>query len=849
MTNPHRRRPSVRIAAPAHRSWIGARAVLVTLAALLATCLALVAVGRIRLHADLATMLPNGAPVADAYRTFFEHFDGLELVFVAVEPTDATSADSGPTVDLVRVAAALEIELSRHPELTDVRAGLTEHDESFFLQYVAPRAPLLMDDAGLETVAQRLTPEAIRQRVARLRASLTTPAGAFHRRWAPNDPLGLAETLPAMRGVGGLPLDGWTSVFLSQDGDTALIVATPTAPEMDPAGGRAVATAIDEACDAVTAETGIAFRCRAVGGPLYAAQDERLLRHDLRRTILGSLIATSAVLILAFEGILLPIAVLVPLLVGLLWGAGLIGWWTPEISAISIGFGAVLIGLGVDYAIHLATRFRQLYSATGSRHQALSNAVAECGPGIATSALTTTAGFAVLGLARLQPLREVGSLVAVGVVMVLVALATVGGVMLVAVAPRMNAPGASWRRLGSMIDLAAGFATRRAGTIVALAVAGSLAAVWSLGSLEFNADPRALRPADPPARAVEALLADRFGVGLDTAHVLVAGGNQAEALDRTRAATAVLRASLPAGATLSSPSDYLAGGTHRERRLQALRALPFAEAADALEQALVNANLNPKAFATGLDALRAFARGEDPGPPPVQHWPSWLASALVSDHQVPDDPHAWASIAVRLPTGAWPSGPPATLEAALDSVAPGSVVIAAGALGEELQTMAAADLRRLSLLALAAVGLVVLVSFRGHVISSVLALLPVVLGTLWTLGAWAAVGRPLDLFCLAVLPILLGIGIDDGLHVMHGARSRPDVEPGSGIRSALHGAGRALLLTTLTTAAGFASLMLSDIPGLSNGGALIAAGVTACWLATLLVLPAIETLAHPRTHH
>jgi hypothetical protein len=86
------------------------------------------------------------------------------------------------------------------------------------------------------------------------------------------------------------------------------------------------------------------------------------------------------------------------------------------------------------------------------------------------------------------------------------------------------------------------------------------------------------------------------------------------------------------------------------------------------------------------------------------------------------------------------------------------------------------------------------------------------------------------------MPVMLGIGIDDGLHVAHGVRR----EPGAGVAGAVRGAGRAMVLTTLTTCAGFGSLGLSQIPGLRRGGLLIAAGVAACLLATLLVLPALE---------
>jgi predicted RND superfamily exporter protein len=114
----------------------------------------------------------------------------------------------------------------------------------------------------------------------------------------------------------------------------------------------------------------------------------------------------------------------------------------------------------------------------------------------------------------------------------------------------------------------------------------------------------------------------------------------------------------------------------------------------------------------------------------------------------------------------------------------------------------------------------------------VIAAVPVALGSLWTFGLWGALGLPLDLFALGVLPVLLSMGVDDGLHVLHAARE-------AGLAEAVRRAGRGVLLTNLTTSVGFGSLLPSQVPGLRNGGLLICVGNLLCLLATFLVLPAM----------
>lgn len=791
---------------------------------------ALYPASRLRIRADVLSLLPTGSPVAEDYRVFLERFGGLEQVFVLVLPG---STDTEP-VDLAHAAGLLEEILAASPEVEHARAGLQERDEELFFRWVVPRAPLLLGDDWRREVERRIESEAISQRAAWLRSSLRTPAGAFQARWAKSDPLGFAEELSLSTSTDAIGLDPFMSTFRSEEGDAALVLVTPSRPEMDPQGGRALAAALDAAYAEAreSLETEVEFH--ALGGPLYAAQDEASLRRDLKWTLTASLLLTGGLLVVAFGGWAMPLTVVVPLLLGLLWTAAGTTLIRGDLSAVSIGFGAVLVGLGIDYGIHGGIRFRQRYLAAGDGEAAAAfrHTLRHVGPPILTSAATTAAGFAVLGFAHLPPLRELGFLVTLGIPAILAAMAVAGGASWVLVAPRVRPPGRMWRWLGRVGDLVPELATRRPKLVLAAAGLATVASLPALGGLTVDADVRRLRPDDHPAHRAEELLAEHFGVGIDTATVVVGGADLPGALASASAATDTLRSELP-NAAVSSPSDLLALGEPVEKRLRELATLPLERAADDLERELAAVGLNPRAFERGVEALRSLGRGEDPGAPPLDAWPEWLRRSVRHG-----DDGAWAAVRLRLPPGSWPEGPPAALVDRVRTVAPGAAFASATAIGAELRSLAIDDLRTLGLLALAVVAATVIVSFRGRWRESGLAGLPVLLGALWTLALWSAWGRPLDLFALAVLPILLGVGIDDGLHVVHGAR----IEPEGGLRGSVRNSRRALLLTTLTTCAGFGSLGLSSIPALRNGGAMIAVGVFACLLATLLVLPALEAV-------
>ena len=116
-----------------------------------------------------------------------------------------------------------------------------------------------------------------------------------------------------------------------------------------------------------------------------------------------------------------------------------------------------------------------------------------------------------------------------------------------------------------------------------------------------------------------------------------------------------------------------------------------------------------------------------------------------------------------------------------------------------------------------------------------LAMIPLALGVFWMVGLMRLFGMMLNFMTLMGFPLIIGIGIDDGVHLLHrywyeGMNKAPIV---------LKSTGKAILLTSLTTIAGFGSLMLGTFRGFVSLGMLLAIGVAACFLTTVLFLPAI----------
>ena len=114
-------------------------------------------------------------------------------------------------------------------------------------------------------------------------------------------------------------------------------------------------------------------------------------------------------------------------------------------------------------------------------------------------------------------------------------------------------------------------------------------------------------------------------------------------------------------------------------------------------------------------------------------------------------------------------------------------------------------------------------------------LLPTVLGLLWGGGLFAVTGIELDLFSVFGIVMVIGIGVDYGIHILH----RFQLEGSGSISDFLPWTGAAIALAAVTTMIGFGTLALSSYAPLGKLGIVSATSVVFVPFASLLVLPAV----------
>ncbi len=183
---------------------------------------------------------------------------------------------------------------------------------------------------------------------------------------------------------------------------------------------------------------------------------------------------------------------------------------------------------------------------------------------------------------------------------------------------------------------------------------------------------------------------------------------------------------------------------------------------------------------------------------------------------------------------------PAGLVEAVAHDVPGAKVVGINRMSRVLRDIVKHDAAQAFLLGGLLVFLLVWIDFRSFS-AAFYSLLPLTIGLVWMLGTLRILGQSLNVMNIFVSTMIIGIGSDYGIHLVHRFREGGGLD----IRRFMGETGKPIVLAALSTTAGFGSMSLSHYPGLKSMGYVALLGTLYCMIATLTVLVAVLTLFRP----
>ena len=598
----------------------------------------------------------------------------------------------------------------------------------------------------------------------------------------------------------------------------------------------------------------------------YGVISDDLISNDINESTLDNLvwliflavIVVVLLLALTFRSATMVVAPLVALLASLVWTYGAISLMGMRFSILEIAVAPVVLGLGIDYSIHLQRAYERAKEGSSSSSEAWAKALMELRVALSLAVITTVFAFLANSLSPLPPLRTFGATLALGVVCAFLASTVTVGAMHVFVERTMGATRRRGLELGNLAESAADFQRGNAPLVllsVAIITAGSV--VVAMQGLDTSFELTDFLSEDEmEIMEIREDLYQSYEVNaLKSVYILVEPGQGEASFDSEEVLIEALGDLEDALARMEGTVVTEAPGTSNE---WASYDSIYRIVADAIEQDPgFGFEHNLEVFGEDLAPSDGFVEGDL-----AAALSSLLSNDTVGDQLrgttwseragehvgLTDDGSAIKFLRIRVDVEAQSS---AMVEQISNDMREESFIVSSDTGG---RAYAVGDLMTLSNLLSGlissivsstaislTVSLLVLAALTRRIGQSLLVILPVGLAGSWVVGSMAVLGINWNVLTIMITALTIGLGIDYSIHVWR--RFESNRASGMAIWPAMKdmyaNTGSALLMSAGTTICGFMVLLLSPIPVIRDFGVVSSISVAFSLILALLVLPGL----------
>lgn len=796
-----------------------------------------VLVTRMKLDTEVLNLLPRGFDSVEGLKVYNRDFAQVrELTFALLcKPEDADR--------LEEFAPQFADSLRQQPWCLRILAGTPIETPEGVSDLQAIAVPLLLnlEPAAFDETIALLQPAKIQERLHRLHEEVEagSPRPQFE---LTLDPLGVIA--PALKPFASNAAIEEDQPLTSPD-RTMRVFLTVT--------NQTGIGAFD--CQKLMKEVN-AFRAKARegwdGGPLeilvtgrsaYVAEISLSMRHDIIITILGSIVLVGGVFYVGFRrwvpllgmGFSLLLCCLVALAAGLL----IFG----ELNMVTVGFCAILIGLGVDFAILIFGRYQQARDDGCDHPAAVGEAVKNLGRAVFFGALTTAVGFLALLLSGSGGFTQLGVLIAIGIFLAGLFMMSVFFLFL---PHATHNPKADW--IFTLVKNYVKWTVRRPAIMLWIAVPVLLllaaVAISPRPPIVFDASTQSMEPKNSAASYALHTIMEKMPARWEPAIGMVRGANAQELHDAWQKVAARWSELQEAGKikSFSTPAALALSPNRLLENKRKLAAVDFAATRQALQTAVAQEGFSAETFASAFTLLDDLARVAQPGEP-IPDWRSLLPTKsswwFLVDRYFAHDP--------LLTTGFITTNEPITTQAQKEMLqrelpVPGVKMVLSG-WSFTLTDLVPWSHRQLILIStlMAIFDATLLALLYRDWRLWLIQIATLALAVTAMIASMKLLHIPLNLLNVLAFRLVLAIGVDYGIYVLLVWQRARDLEHD------VAGVVKPVILAGMTAIAGFGSLGLANNPTLAGLGIACAIGIFWSLAATIFFTLPATAAAEPKT--
>jgi len=781
---------------------------------------------RLKIDEDYLKLLPVNDPVVSQYKELMSAFNLMDTVFICIGEENMEKPDTGKIIS----SADFFVDKLSASGYFDKISYRWEQDEILSIIDVlkSQRQNIFTGDYR-SYLEKNLAPEAVSERLTAWKKFLTESPAPVAGKMLYSDPLGtdnyIMGLLQSLRSSGA-PLTVFNGRLFSSDMSKLFIFAKPRFPSSDLKAAENLVVFMRSLCVSVP-DRCPGLKVSYLAGHRFSVENAGSMKNGVKTSMTISIIAIALMSLLFYRRPVMVALTFIPAFCGCLFALGAISLLSPDISAISIGCGTMLVGISVDYGIHF------LYHIDRFRDKDDFEAEISLLGGriffpLFLSALTTIGAFLTLQFSVLPGYRQLSLFSAAGILGALVFALFV--VPLLApwfrFFPGMKEPIVDISGIIPLILKYMGPGRRLLPLSIVVAV--SVVSFFGIIRLKIEGDVNEFNAVSDGVKAERDAILKTLGDPVDSATVAVRGADIESAFELSQKVFAVLH-SLKNDGTINgftSISSVMPGlsavKANRQRWRDFWDAARISELKKCLDDASVSLRIKQEALKDVFDNIKPV----DINPLRPSDLENTVLSNIISGMFARKNGVSYVISRANVKS----SDDYKKMSATLKSVSPDGIIIHKGTeFVKYIVGMIMSEIIRISLISFVViVGLLLL--FYRNIRVALLAVLPLLATLLWTFGIMGWAGIRVNIMNCIVSIFIFGLVVDYCIFLICSSSGEDGLEN-------MASAGGAVVFSALTTVAGLGALCLGGHPALVTIGLTATTGISCGLLAVMLIVP------------
>jgi len=780
--------------------------------------LAISLVSQLKFEEDITRMLPSDEKIQRVSKVS-QKINFMDKLIINISLRDSTITRPQ---DLIRFADQLyDTLINLQPGyIKDINYQVSDKLMIDLYDLFFENLPVFLEKSDYEKIDERLNAQNIENSIKSNFKTLVSPASMAIKKYITKDPLHFTPiVLDKLKTFQvGDNYDIYQNRIFTKDKKNLSFFITSAHPSGETQKNSELIHALNQTIDSLEQSFSQEIQAQYYGAAAVAVGNAQRIKKDISITITIAIIVLMVFMSIFFRKKSIFLILFLPAIFGGSLALAVLFLVKGKISAISLGIGSVLLGITVDYALHLFTHFRNV----GNVKQVMKDIATP----VIMSCITTASAFLCLLFVSSQALQDLGLFAAISV--------SVAALFSLIVLPHFLKTKDYEKTLQnqqkSWVEKFTSYPYERNKILIAGIIVFTIIAFFWSGKTSFEGDMDTMNYLSDELKKAEDDLNKITNVTEKSVYVISTGNNLQDALENTEKAIPELEKLKQQGlvSQFTSVSKLLISDSLQKVRINRWNNYWTSEKKAALKENLVRAGnqykFKPEAFSPFLTLLEKNFK-------PVKEKKLSELRELFLDEYITERDDITTIVSILK---AEEENKPAIYDSFAENNE--TIVFDKKFMTDNLIRVLKDDFNVLVKLSLAVVFIILLLSF-GRIELALLTIIPMALSWVWTLGIMGIFGIKFTIFNIIISTFIFGLGIDYSIFIMRGLLQ----EYKYGVKN-LPSYKTSILLSAITTITGIGVLIFAQHPALKSMALLSIIGILSVIIISYTIEPALFKL-------